>query len=301
MDKIICSVVMATYNRSHLLERSLMCYEKQEFPKNLFELVVVDDSSTDCTYALVDSWSHRTGIKTTILTPHPKQEKWRDCAATINHGIRVSQGRHIILTHPEIMVGRTSVLDCVKKLDEFEKVRIDQGPTDKRTPIGLYACCRSYYLSPKEQVLLDSVQWIEKGLLAVRDIDRFYEDDTNGHPDFSHRATDIVAQPGSRIPTWESWIFGGHSRETWKRLGGMINTSMWGSCDVGWMHRRRVLGIANYTCSNESAIVVHQNHDLPTDVVTPRIESVWKEELSKINLDNPSDLIYPAINEIGWG
>lgn len=295
MTDTVCSVVMSTFNRAHLLVRSLVCYERQEFPKNLFEVVIVDDGSTDHTAEMVKEWSHSTGIRCTYLTPHPKPKGWRDCAASINHGIRVSTGRHILLTHPEIMVGRTTVLDCVNRLEEFEKHRTPQSP------IGVYACARTYYLSPKEQVLLDSVDWLDKGPIAVRDIDRFYEDDVNGHPDFCHRATDIVAQPGSRLPHWQSWIFGGHSRETWKKLGGMLLTDKWGSCDVGWMARRNALHIENYTCPAESAICVHQNHNLPGDVDTPRVEEEWKRELAKFNLTDPNRLTWPYISEIGWG
>lgn len=291
---------MSTYNRSRLLARSLVCYQHQEFPKDRFEVVVVDDRSDDNTAVLCKNWSDITGIKLTYLIPHPKKEEWRDCAATINYGIRISQGRHILLTHPEVMPGRTSVLDCVTQLEAFETSRVLQGPAEMRSPIGLYACCRSYYLSPKDQTLIDTCPWEGEGAIAVRAIDRFYEDDIGGHPDFSHRATDTVAQPGSRIPKWESWIFGGHSRRTWKELGGMLPTTKWGACDVGWMHRRQVLGIANYTCPYESSIVCHQNHNLPGDVETPRIEQDWKDELSKVDMRNPLNLIAPQVNEIGW-
>lgn len=293
---------MSTYNRSHLLARSLVCYQKQDFSNDRFELVIVDDSSTDHTNEMVRDWSHATGIRCTYLTPHPKPDGWRDCAASINHGIRVSQGKHILLTHPEIMVGRSTVKDCVNRLEEFENIRYTTGLRDpiEQPNIGIYVSTRTYYLSPKEQTLLDTVNWIDKGPLAVRDIERFYEDDINGHPDFCHRATDIVAQPGSRMPTWESWIFSGHSRETWKRLGGLQRTVAWGSVDVGRMARRRTLGINTFTPPNESALVCHQNHDSLSDIPTPRIESLWKEELGKFNFNNPRELVYPYIDELGW-
>lgn len=310
MDNILCSVVMSTFNRGHLLTRSLVCYEKQEFPKDRFELVIVDDGSNDDTADLCNYWSNKSGIKLTYLVPYPKKDGWRDCAATINFGIRVSQGKYILLTHPEIMVGRTSVIDCVTQLEKFEsnvsnqEIVVPDGADNTRVlrkrALGLYACCRAYYLSPRNQELIDTCSWRTEGPIVVRAIDGFYENDIGGHPDFSHRATDIVAQPGSRIPHWQSWIFGGHSRRTWRKLGGMLPTTKWGSCDVGWMHRRQVLDIANYTCPNESAIVVHQNHDLPSDIKTPRIPEDWQKELNSIDMSNPNNLIYPQVDEIGW-
>jgi hypothetical protein len=291
---------MSTFQRAHLLVRSLACYGRQEFPKSELELVVIDDSSTDHTYQMVWEWANATGIKTVYLRPYPKGVNWRDCGAVLNYGIRASSGKHVLLTHPEVMPGRTSVLDCVKRLDEFERGRIDQGEMKYRSPIGLYTCCRVYYLSPRDQVLLDSVNWQEEGNLAVRGIDQFYEADTNGHPDYCHRATDVVAQPGSRLPKWESWVFGGCSRETWKRLGGMLTTQQWGAVDIAWTARRRALGIPNHTCPDGSAICIHQNHNLPGDVETIRDESKWKEELRSVDLMTTSKLIYPAIDELGW-
>lgn len=296
----LCSVVIASYQRKHLLERSLMCYEKQDFDNSRFELIVVDDHSTDRTRELVLDWSKTTGIRGSVLTISPKPSQWVDCAWVLNNGIRLSTGKHILLTHPEIMVGRTSVKDCVNKLEEFENNR----GTFNQTSIALYACCKCYYLSPDDQRAIDSCPWVNEGAIAVRKIPQFYEQEDSpewrGHIDFSHRATDMVATPGARIPHWQSWIFGGHSREMWKRLGGMLPTTVWGACDVGWMHRRQMLGIPNYTCPNEGAIVSHQNHDSPNDVLTPRVEQVWKDELAKMELGDPNKLIYPYINEIGW-
>ncbi len=272
---------MASFRRRELLERSLHCYEKQDFDNSRFELVVVDDHSEDGTRELVLDWSKRTGIISTVLTTAPKQGEWIDCGAYLNHAIRVSQGEHVILTHPEILVGRRSVATCVEELQKRE---------------WLYACCRGYYLSPRDQVRIDTVDWMRDGPLAVRNIEEFYDEGTTGNPDYSHRATDIVAQPGSRLPEWGSWIFGGHSRKTWKTLGGFLPSRMWGSCDVSWNARRRTLGIPNYTCPSDDCIVIHQCHDLPGNVPTPRDMDAWVRELQGTDLTCPSKLVYPHIN-----
>lgn len=274
-------------------------------------MVVIDDHSTDHTSRLVTRWSDETGIRATVVIPSPKREGWRDCGAVYNCGIRASAGKHVLLTHPEVMVGRQSVQRCVDALEDYEAKRTYVEKKEYSTSgnlayectmPGLYACCRIYYLSPREQDALDSTEWYDRGPLSVRDIPRFYEDDVNGHPDFCHRATDEVAQPGSRIPRWESLVFGGCSRETWKRLGGMLETNQWGSVDVGFNHRRQTLGIPNHTCPEESTICLHQNHDDPTkNVVTDRDMPKWVAELRDFPLSDPRKMRYPECDFLGWG
>lgn len=301
MSRPLVSVVLATYERAHLLVRSLACYERSVglYPPDDLELVVVDDHSTDGTRDLVLDWSKTTGIRAVVVTDAPKTSEWRDCGACINNGLRASTGRHVLLTHPEVMVGRRSVEACVKRLEEYDENRWrEEARIDLKHINGLYACCRVYYLSPRDQERIDSVPWREEGPLAVRKIAGFYDEDTNGNPNYTHAATDIVAQPNSRLPTWESWVFGGCSRETWKRLGGFLETQKWGACDIAWMQRRLTLGIPNHTCPADDTIVAHQNHDGPGNVPTPRDMDVWVKELKDVDLRTPSKLVYPAVDNL---
>lgn len=302
VSRPLVSVCMATYERGPLLERALECYRRQDFDTDRFELVVLDDHSRDGTRDLVLDWSRTHRISAVVLTASPKPAEWVDCGTWMNHCIRVSSGDHVILTHPEIMCGRTSVKDCVTALDRHQN-SYDIGMDEWRFkhPFGLYVGCRCYYLSPQDQVRIDTVPWKEDGVLALRRIEGFYTDDTNGNPDYSHRATDTVAQPGSRMTGWESFIFSGHSRETWKRLGGFLTTKAWGSCDVGWVHRRRTLGIPTHTPPAETAIVAHQNHDLPGNVPTHRDMDTWVRELRGFDLNDPAAMCYPRVDELGWG
>ena len=301
----LCSVVMATYNRGHLLRRSLEGYERHDFDNRELELVVVDDGSTDDTQFFLREWSRRTKVRTVVLTPHPKDRSWRDCGAVLNYGIRMSSGEHVLITHPEVIPGRKSVSACVSRLGEYEDyLKESLKPRGgSYSPVGVYACCRVYYLSQKDQERIETVPWRTEGNLAVRQIVGFYTDDVNGHPDFRHEMTDIIAKPNSRIPSWESWVFGGFSRKAWSRLGGMLETQEWGSVDVAFMHRRKVLGIPNSTQEDDETIVIHQNHDDPSvNVPTPRVESVWRRELlgMKDVLDDPKALLHPAVDNLGW-
>lgn len=313
MTRPLCSVVLATLDRGHLLKRSLWCYSKQDFDNDRFELVVIDDHSHDGTRDLVLDWSRTTGIRATVLTTAPKPQAWRDCGAVLNAGIRASAGDHILLTHPEVMPGRLSVQACVDALEKFELRR----PTgDKRHwdeqqrsidwkanrpspdwvyPIGLYACCPVYYLSPQDQDRIDSVPWRVYGAGAVRDIEGFYTDDANGHPDFRHAVADAIGKPTCHVKEWQSFVFGGHSRETWRRLGGLMETQRWGAVDVAWMMRRHHLGIPNHTCAGPDCVVVHQNH-----AGTDRDEAKWRKELEGVNWQDRAALVHPTIDFLGW-
>lgn len=293
MPRPLCSLVMATFNRAHLLKRSLAAYQLQDFDNSKFELVVIDDHSTDETIPMVTEWSRATEIKTTIVTVAPKDCEWRDCGTVLNAGIRASSGKHILMTHPEVIPGKRSVAACCHWLEVHEERR-------KQDEIGLYACSRVYYLSQKDQGLIDTVPWMSGGPLALRELPGFYTDDLNGHPDYRHDVTDKTGQPGFRLKTWESWVFGGCSRETWKRLGGMLETQYWGSVDVAFMQRRQTLGMPNHTCLDDDTIVAHQNHDSPQDWVTPRDPGAWQRELRGFDLANPNKLKYPTVDYLGW-
>ena len=46
-----------------------------------------------------------------------------------------------------------------------------------------------------------------------------------GNPDYSHSSMD-------RHIRWESWVFGGLTRSTWKAIGGMTEFDVWGAIDM---------------------------------------------------------------------
>jgi len=51
------SVILATYNRKKLLETCLQCLNKQNFPADAFEVIIVDDGSSDGSLELAKAWS----------------------------------------------------------------------------------------------------------------------------------------------------------------------------------------------------------------------------------------------------
>lgn len=252
MPQPVVSVVFATFNRAHLLRRSLACYRRQHLPLDQLEIIAVDDDSTDDTAALLYDYGEFLNIKTIKLRKSPSVG-WRDCAAVLNCGIRCAAANIVLITHPEVMVGRTTLTDAVEALTARPDV---------------YYAGKPYYLSPADQAALDTVPWFEEGPLAVRKLPNFYEQheapDAPGHPPFKPRRVEAAE-------TWESWVFGGFTRSTWRRLGGLEETPTWGTVDLNLLGRRAVLRIPTCSSKRESALCVHQNHDDPTtNVLTPR-------------------------------
>lgn len=253
MPNAAVSVVMATYERAKYLERSLECYARQNFQD--FELIICDDYSTDNTEALVREWSSRLNI--IYLRPwYKKPGTWRSEASVINVGLRAASGQLIIATHPEIMVGRDSIL----RMWEHRKDDI-------------YLACKPYFLTYEQQLALDTVDWKGKGITAVRELPDFY----NQHPNISGPSEVFQHRNMEKNTCWDTWQFGGMTRKTWQKHGGFWEFETWGSVDVWWLNARQKHGIKNLTEMEDSTLCIHQFHDNPGEVQTPRdVDKVFK-------------------------
>lgn len=62
------SVILPTHNRSELLQRCLFSLESQSFPAEEYEVVIVDDGSTDETKGTIEAFQARSEMRLTYLT-----------------------------------------------------------------------------------------------------------------------------------------------------------------------------------------------------------------------------------------
>jgi glycosyltransferase involved in cell wall biosynthesis len=86
-----CSVVIPTYNRVELLRHTLESLTKQRLPLGSFEVLVVDDGSSDTTAAMVDGYRQRLNLRY-FFQP---DEGWRSAAAR-NVGIAQAEAEVIV-------------------------------------------------------------------------------------------------------------------------------------------------------------------------------------------------------------
>lgn len=229
------AIIIGTYNRAHLLRRSLLHYHD-------VDIYVMDDGSTDNTKQLCapyDNIRH-------IYLGH--KIGWRDSASFLNVGITscLKAGyEFIFITHPEIIPGKTTI-ESARAL-----------ATDKET----WVSCKGYYLNPEQQSLLqDDAQ--------VKNLPNFYG---QGRSAEFLGNKQYLPENIEKIDVWHSWIFGGGSADMWRYFGGLTPFENWGSVDVDLLNRRHIAGMKTVTPNKDTDIVIHQNHDDPNiNVPTPR-------------------------------
>jgi GT2 family glycosyltransferase/radical SAM superfamily enzyme YgiQ (UPF0313 family) len=90
------SVVIPTYNRRAILRKTLLAFASQTLPPEQFEIIVVDDGSSDATAAMVQRF--RSGCAVRLET-----QAHQGANAARNRGIRAAGGRVIVITGDDMV------------------------------------------------------------------------------------------------------------------------------------------------------------------------------------------------------
>lgn len=93
------SVIVATHSRERLLARTLEALAAQEWPRGEFEIIVVDNASTDGTAALVGSLARRTDFPRLVLLREPVPGK----TYAVNTGIAAATGDLFAFTDDDVI------------------------------------------------------------------------------------------------------------------------------------------------------------------------------------------------------
>ncbi|RXZ82072.1 glycosyltransferase [Paenibacillaceae bacterium] len=92
------SIVIPTYNRVHQLLLTLASFETQTYPKQLYEVIIADDGSTDGTKEMVEDFQASYPL---IYISHEEQ---RGRSAIRNLGVSRATGRYIIFCDADFLV-----------------------------------------------------------------------------------------------------------------------------------------------------------------------------------------------------
>ena len=241
MSKV--AIIIGTYNRAELLRRSLHAYSKHPS----LHLVIMDDGSTDNTLDVVKEFEH-SNLHIEYCNLGDKKE-YRDSASFLNIGIKYALHEigadYIFITHPEIIVGSTTIESAVN------------AALNKNT----WVSCKGYYLTAEQQKHIDAIG-IENDTLSVRGLSDFY----SAHSAEFTEDPDYLPANIEKSKVWQSWIFGGGSRAMWHYFGGLTEFKTWGSVDVDLLIRRKAAKMKTVTPGKDTDYVVHQNHDAPRDM-----------------------------------
>ena len=95
---IEASIVIPTYNRKSILEKCLEALFNQDYPNDKYEIVLIDDGSTDETDKMVASLDPPCRLK------YVRNNKRLGVPKSRNRGIRLARGEYIICVDSDIIV-----------------------------------------------------------------------------------------------------------------------------------------------------------------------------------------------------
>ena len=97
---VFVSVIIAARNEEHTLPRLIEDLSQQTYPKDLFEVIVVDDYSTDNTAALSKNFD---GVRLRMILPDVPPESSSKKVA-ITSGIMKAKGQLMVITDADCRV-----------------------------------------------------------------------------------------------------------------------------------------------------------------------------------------------------
>jgi GT2 family glycosyltransferase len=130
------SVVISTFNRAEALLETLAAFAKQDVPVDSYEVIVVDDGSTD------DTWVHLEAVSTPYPLRTVRHEHNRGVSAGRNSGIRLARGRTLIFVSDDVLVPPAFVRRHVQTLERMSGYWVvgsfRQRDSASATPFGRY-------------------------------------------------------------------------------------------------------------------------------------------------------------------
>jgi FkbM family methyltransferase len=109
----VASVVISTYNRAGALATTLDALADQDLPPTDYEVLVVDDGSSDTTWQLLSTTSTPYTLRPVRLPLN------QGVSAGRNAGLRVAEGRYVVMISDDLIVPREFLSTHIATLERF--------------------------------------------------------------------------------------------------------------------------------------------------------------------------------------
>jgi GT2 family glycosyltransferase len=133
---LLASVIISTYNRCDTLAQTLTALAKQDLPHAQYEVVVIDDGSTDRTSELLSHVRVPYALRSYRLPVN------RGISAGRNAGMIAAHGQYLILLSDDLLVSENFVSAHVRTLERFPDAWVVGGFSQledlRITPFGRY-------------------------------------------------------------------------------------------------------------------------------------------------------------------
>lgn len=139
------TITISNWNRDWFLDRSIYLISKQTLNQENWELIIVDDGSTDESEKVINRYKELNVIKNFhYIKKVKKREKYGNCSIARNIGAKFGTGDYILFTDPEVM----PLPDWAEQhyLAHFD----DNGMNTNRNVIGYCLQPRLYHVVSKE-------------------------------------------------------------------------------------------------------------------------------------------------------
>ena len=223
------SVVIITWNQCQKLERCLNSILKDTTSNNKrdYELIIVDNASSDGTLLMLDRFSSDTKLI--------KNHKNRGVAPARNQGIGAANGEYIMMLDDDAEIKRGCFKNIIKFMDSHEDCW----------------CAGTKQLKPDGKLEYNARTFYDLKIILARRImfGRFMKKTIRGHlmMDWDHNSDRVV-----------DWVAGASfimKREAIKKIGVLDEKYFFGFEDVDWCYRVRLAGKKVFYIHN--AVVIH--------------------------------------------
>ncbi|MEO6693837.1 MAG: glycosyltransferase family A protein [Ignavibacteria bacterium] len=116
------SIIIPTYNRANILRTTLESCVNQSYPKDKFEILVVDNNSSDNTKEVVEEWSSGSDIRIKYIF-----EERQGAHFARNTAARQSESEILYYTDDDMVADKDMLINIVKVFDMDYNIAVAGG------------------------------------------------------------------------------------------------------------------------------------------------------------------------------